>query len=149
MKRMLVLVLLAVLLLPVFVLAEYNLAGMTDEELLILNKELIAELLNRKKSALLPPGWYVVGEEIPEGTYILTLDPIQQAGFEKHILAYIYQYESQEKYLADRYQGYFHMTAVYDNPSSNSKVVLTKGQVLTVEQVNVYMQQPPQTIEFK
>lgn len=54
--------------------ADVNLSACTQEELLALRDSINKELLKRgiEKAVEVPPGIYIVGEDIPEGTYTIT-----------------------------------------------------------------------------
>lgn len=70
--------LLAVLLLPVFASAEVDVKALSTEELLALRVSIVDELMARgeMKSANVPAGEYVVGEDIPAGSYSITTDQL-------------------------------------------------------------------------
>lgn len=72
MKKLLSLLLAALLLCSCFAVAEIDVSGMSYEELTELNRAVQLELF--KKGALIdgvkvPAGRYIVGEDIPEGVY--------------------------------------------------------------------------------
>lgn len=97
MKKLLALFLAAALLAPCIALAyQFDLASMTDEELSSLYKTLAAELVKRSKSATIPPGTYVVGTQIPAGTYqsepvkslcVVTRQGTEEFDFMMHMLS--------------------------------------------------------------
>lgn len=123
MKKLLVLILLVTMLLPVIVTAEFDLASMTDEQLMLLNKELMAELFSREKSAFIPMGTYVVGENIPEGEYELSLDtsksnPLNMIGY------YVY---------ADSMRIILVVAGAVDASNSVGRLVLKKGNILELQ----------------
>lgn len=68
-------VLILVLLFPVVACAEVDLSALTYAELLDLQSSINAEIVTREefKQATVPAGSYIVGEDIPAGTYTLSL----------------------------------------------------------------------------
>ena len=54
--------------------AEVNLSEMSDDEILAFASQLDAEIVSRglEKSATLPKGTYIAGQELPAGSYIFT-----------------------------------------------------------------------------
>ncbi len=123
MKKLLVFVLLATMLLPAIGIAEFDLKSMTDDQLLLLNKELTAELLSRGKTAFVPMGSYVVGENIPEGEYELFLDA-SKANMFKVSNYYVYQDSSSE--WPDEAGSLTETTSV-------GRLILKNGNVLKLE----------------
>ena len=53
--------------------AKLDLKAMTDDELLKLHDDLIAELFAREKSASVSIGEYVIGEHLPAGEYKISI----------------------------------------------------------------------------
>lgn len=78
MKKLLSLLLTILLLVPVFASAEVDVKALSTEELLALRVSIIDELMARgeMKSAKVPAGEYIVGEDIPAGSYSITTDQI-------------------------------------------------------------------------
>lgn len=78
MKKYLGLLLAVLLLLPVFANAEVDVKALSTDELLALRVSIVDELMARgeMKSANVPAGEYVVGEDIPAGSYSITTDQI-------------------------------------------------------------------------
>ena len=78
MKKFLGLLLTIFLLVPVFANAEVDVKGLSTEELLALRVSIADELMARgeMKSANVPAGEYVIGEDIPAGSYSITTDQI-------------------------------------------------------------------------
>ena len=71
MKKLICVVL--ILLLPVVALADVDLASMPYDELMTLHRSIVAEIMSRPewKEVTVPPGIYVIGEDIPVGSYSL------------------------------------------------------------------------------
>lgn len=78
MKKFLRFFLAVLLLLPVFASAEVDIKALSTEELLALRVSIVDELMARgeMKSANVPAGEYVVGEDIPAGSYSITTDQL-------------------------------------------------------------------------
>ncbi len=78
MKKFLGFFLAVLLLLPVFASAEVDVKALSTEELLALRVSIVDELMARgeMKSANVPAGEYVVGEDIPAGSYSITTDQL-------------------------------------------------------------------------
>ena len=78
MKKFLGFFLAVLLLLPVFASAEVDVKALSTEELLALRLSIVDELMARgeMKSANVPAGEYVVGEDIPAGSYSITTDQL-------------------------------------------------------------------------
>lgn len=78
MKKFLGFFLAVLLLLPVFASAEVDVKSLSTEELLALRVSIVDELMARgeMKSAKVPAGEYIVGEDIPAGSYSITTDQI-------------------------------------------------------------------------
>ena len=75
MKRFLAL-LLVLCLMPIFALADdFNLSTLSFDELKALQSQINKELVKRPewKETTVPKGFYVIGEDIPEGKYTITL----------------------------------------------------------------------------
>lgn len=148
MKKLLVLVLLMTMLLPSIGIAEFDLKSMTDEKLLMLNTELAAELFSREKTAYLPIGWYVIGEQIPEGDYIFSLDTSKKTTDSEGREAFIRIYESLETY--NYYEGkYSHTYNIRTRPDPESKIILESGNVLSIAFADVFIKKAAFIIEFK
>lgn len=69
MKKLLCLLL--VILIPVAAIAETDLSSMTYDDLIALNRQIIAEIMNRPewKEVTVPAGMWIIGQDIPEGYY--------------------------------------------------------------------------------
>ena len=78
MKRLLCAVLVASLFLPVFAFAEMDIKSLSTEELISLRLFIVQELMDRgeMKSVTVPAGEYIIGEDIPAGSYSVTTDQI-------------------------------------------------------------------------
>ena len=78
MKKFLGFFLAVLLLLPVFASAEVDVKALSTEELLALRVSIVDELMARgeMKSANVPAGEYVVGDDIPAGSYSITTDQL-------------------------------------------------------------------------
>lgn len=78
MKRFLSLLLFVLLLVPAFASAEVDVKALSTEELLALKVSIVDELMARgeMKSAKVPAGEYIIGEDIPAGSYSITTDQI-------------------------------------------------------------------------
>lgn len=79
MKRLVSILLVLILLLPIFAVAEslgIDLSKLTNDELLALEMAIDAEKIDRKmvKSAKLGAGSYTVGKDIPAGSFTITND---------------------------------------------------------------------------
>jgi len=78
MKKFLGFLFAVLLLLPIFASAEVDVKSLSTEELLALRVSIVDELMARgeMKSAKVPAGEYIVGEDIPAGSYSITTDQI-------------------------------------------------------------------------
>ena len=78
MKKFLGFLFAVLLLLPIFASAEVDVKSLSTEELLALRVSIVDELMARgeMKSANVPAGEYVVGEDIPAGSYSITTDQL-------------------------------------------------------------------------
>ena len=78
MKKVLCSMLAILLLVPAFASAEVDVRALSTEELLALRVSIVDELMARgeMKSANVPAGEYIVGEDIPAGSYSITTDQI-------------------------------------------------------------------------
>lgn len=125
MKKLLSVILIAVLILPAIALAEVDLSGMSYADLLALRSQVDRELVTRKewKEVTVPAGEWTVGEDIPEGSYsIKDVDG-------KYTNVFVWgrakeDYESGGGLLVNSNVGY--------NGSSIGKVQLRKGNILVV-----------------
>lgn len=72
MKKIIVLILTVMIMIPYSAFA-FDFDGYSNDELIALNAELVAELVSRgiEKTATVVPGRYIVGKDIPAGKYIL------------------------------------------------------------------------------
>ena len=140
MKKLLVLILLVTMLLPAVGIAEFDFAGMTDEQLLLVSKELAAELFSREKTAFVSYGRYVVGEHIPEGEYELIWDSTNPEN------ALYKVYENSEK---NRKGEYMFADWITEIPDSGSRFALKNGNILIIDGAGVYMKKIHIVINFK
>jgi hypothetical protein len=72
MKKLITLLLIAALLLPAAALADLpDISGLTVEELIELNHQIQLRLFSEQlvNGVKVPPGTYIIGEDIPAGTY--------------------------------------------------------------------------------
>ena len=78
MKKILCSLLVILLLVPVFASAEVDVKMLSTEELIALRVSIVDELMARgeMKSANVPAGEYIVGEDIPAGSYSITTNQI-------------------------------------------------------------------------
>ena len=78
MKKILCSLLVILLLVPVFASAEVDVKMLSTEELIALRVSIVDELIARgeMKSANVPAGEYIVGEDIPAGSYSITTNQI-------------------------------------------------------------------------
>lgn len=78
MKRLLCALLIVSLFLPALAVAEVDVKALSTEELIALRLSIVQELMDRgeMKSATVPAGEYIVGEDIPAGSYSVTTDQI-------------------------------------------------------------------------
>lgn len=78
MKKILCSLLAILLLAPAFASAAVDVKALSTDELLALRVSIVDELMSRgeMKSANVPAGEYVVGEDIPAGSYSITTDQI-------------------------------------------------------------------------
>ena len=151
MKRIFALILLLTMLLPSLGFTEFDFESMTDEQLLKLNSELTAELFKREKVAFLPVGWYVIGEEIPEGVYWLlfknpsgTSNISEQSEDDSYVHCFIY--ENIEKYEAGEPLSYLFINEEID---SVDKMSLKQGNILEIRTVGLYIKTPEKAIVIK
>lgn len=75
MKKLIALTLIILSLIPVAAFADVDFSGMSYDELVSLNSQLFKEIVSRPefKEVAVPTGSYVVGSDIPAGTYSLGL----------------------------------------------------------------------------
>ena len=75
MKKLIALTLIILSLIPVAAFADVDFSGMSYDELVSLNSQLFKEIVSRPefKEVTVPTGSYVVGSDIPAGTYSLGL----------------------------------------------------------------------------
>ena len=78
MKKFLGFLFAVLLLLPIFASAEVDVKSLSTEELLALRVSIVDELMARgeMKSANVPAGEYVVGDDIPAESYSITTDQL-------------------------------------------------------------------------
>lgn len=72
--RLVCLLVACLLLTPVAIAAPFDLSSMTNDEIVALLDQVNAEIVNRgiNKTAKLPQGTYIAGNDIPAGRYIYT-----------------------------------------------------------------------------
>lgn len=75
MKKLIILALVIASLIPVVAFADVDLGSMSYDELITLNGQLFKEIMSRPefKEVTVPTGSYIVGSDIPSGTYSLGL----------------------------------------------------------------------------
>ena len=78
MKRIASFLLVLALLIPCAALADFDLSGMTFDELAALRNAINAEMMERgyEKKVNVPAGTYTVGEDIPAGAYTISTNAI-------------------------------------------------------------------------
>lgn len=78
MKRFLCFLVMVILVIPSLACAEIDIKTLSTDELLSLKLLIIQELIDRGevKSATVPAGEYIVGEDIPAGSYSMSTDQI-------------------------------------------------------------------------
>lgn len=78
MKKALSCLLAVFLVVPVLAYADVDVKSLSTEELIALRVSIAAELMDRgeMKSATVPAGEYIVGEDIPAGSYSITTNQI-------------------------------------------------------------------------
>lgn len=141
MKKVLALVLaLTLLTVPLYaaVATGVDFSSMTDEELTALKQQLDAEMLERGmvKTAVLPMGMYIVGKDIPQGDYELSIGDSDQVG------AYYHQYANETDMKSDTFMS---SGAIY--ATITARVNLADGQILQFDVGSVRM--TTYTIQWK
>jgi hypothetical protein len=131
MKKLLI-VLLLTMLLPAVGIAEIDLKSMTDEQLLLLNKELAVELFSRGKTATVYEGIYIAGETIPVGAYGLSIDPNLKYYFD---CAFYTVYKDN----ASRVDGSFLYDGRIEVDHPIGRIVLESGNILEITDGPVFM----------
>ena len=63
-------------------LAEIDLSGMTLEELVVLHEQLNLILFEQAKSVTVPQGIWLVGKDIPAGTYLIKCEDVGRENFD-------------------------------------------------------------------
>ena len=139
MKRLLS-VLLILCLLPIFALADFDLSALSFAELKALQTQLNTELVNRPewKEVTVPKGYYVIGEDIPEGTYSITLK-------DKKGSCYIGVWG----YAVKDYKtngGLIYNLLLMSDDNTIGRIVLKAGW--TIEFSNSVIMQPPKGLDF-
>ena len=127
MKRFVVLFLVLVLFIPVaFASGIIDFSVYTDEELETIVAELNKELVARGvgKSAVLTPGDYVIGRDIPAGRYIVTATTT-----EEHPYVIIYTDEKMEDYT---YANNFYSV-------DEVSIMVEEGQILQIRYQKVHL----------
>ena len=74
MKRISISIVFLLLMIPAFAFAEFDLTGMSYDELVSLSKQVGMEIMKSEEfdSVTVPKGIWEVGVDIPEGTWIIT-----------------------------------------------------------------------------
>lgn len=154
MKRILILVVSLVLLIPLAGFSSSDVQSMSDEELVALNQEIVAELLNRSKKARLNVGWYVVGKDIPAGVYRFEADKSVKEKEEKKGEHY---YKPRviifKNWEARKLDPEYHKTP-YEMISENLEsffyqFVLEEGNILEIDNNAVFIIMHHSVVEFK
>ncbi len=101
----------------------FDFSSFSDDELLALREQLNNEIVGRKlaKKAIVPPGVYLVGTDIPEGRYIVTGE-----------IASIRVYESEEK-VDNEYKEFYYFEGIKKSES----IVLASGEVIVINHEGV------------
>ena len=118
MKRFLCLVL-VLLLLPIVSLADVDLSPYTTEQLYALREIISYEILSRGeyKDVELPQGYYVVGQDIPEGHWSITAAPGSYC-----LIEYFQNADASGHRPADTFNDYFYVGLRGDGADAPSTV---------------------------
>ena len=128
MKKLITLLLILAML-PVIALADLpNISGLTDEELIELQRQIQLKLFSEKliDGVKVSPGVYMVGKDIPEGEYRI-------------------EYRTEDKYSlatfsAYREEPFFSFVSIlgYTRPTEIGKIELTDGVTVKIESDSLY-----------
>lgn len=140
MRKFLVLMLMATMLLPATVIAEFDNKSLTDEQLVAMHQSLVNELFSREKTATIPIGYYVIGIDIPAGEYQLVGDPSGD-GRGQYLV-----FENAEK---RKTREYAFGGQIYLDVTPDSRIFLEDGNILEIEYTGVLMKKSHFTIVFK
>ena len=126
MKRFLAILIVLIMVLPIFALAEsfgIDLSKLTNDELLALEMDIDAEKIDRKmvKSARLGAGSYTVGIDIPAGSYTITDD----GKYSMNI--FVYKDKAAQE---DDYRTY--NLLLWSNGEKTGKIDLEEGNILVI-----------------
>ena len=133
MKKVFALVLVLTLLtVPLYaaVATGVDLSGMTDEELTTLKQQLDTEMLDRGivKTAILLPGEYIIGSDMPAGTYALSINS-EDPGYGRYWL-----YADQEAFIKRVVdEAVLTVSGEMINSDGPVKVTLIDGQLLQIQ----------------
>ena len=119
--------------------ADYGFSSLSDENLLNAQEELNNALLDRGllKRLRLPAGVYIVGEDLPEGKYVLS-----PANYPEKYYPRVTVFRNKSDYSSYT-AGSYNDISVTDEilPDDGScMVTLEKGYVLVLSNVNYYME---------
>ena len=133
MKKVFVLVLVLILLsVPLYtaLATGVDLSGMTNDELTAMKQQVDAEMLERgiAKTAILLPGEYIIGSDIPAGTYALSINS-EDPGYGRYWL-----YADQEAFIKRVVdEAVLTVSGEMINSDGPVKVTLIDGQLLQIE----------------
>jgi hypothetical protein len=129
MRKLITLLLIAALLLPAAALADLpDISGLTEAELIELNRKIQLRLFSEKlvEGVEVPPGVYMVGEDIPEGKYRV-------------------EYRTENKYSLATFDAYreepffsFQSILGYTNPYEIGKIELSNGIKIRIENASLF-----------
>ena len=127
MRRIICMLLAVFLFLPAISCAEIDIKSLSTDELLELKASILQELMDRGeiKSATVPAGKYVVGEDIPEGKYSMSTDQLL-------VTVVINEYDDMYVISPDNGIGKLTLKAG-DTLQVTSTVILTKYTGLTFD----------------
>ena len=122
--RIMCMLLVAALFLPCAALADYDLSTMSTDELLAMRSAINAELMTRgiEKEVLVPEGTYIVGVDIPAGSYTVRPESSQ---------AYVNVYDAYGNFVDNT-----HMTK--KDGEYIGKLVLTENQTVKVGGMTIF-----------
>lgn len=124
----------AIILVAAVAYAEVSLSSMSYEELIELNHQLTAEIMSRPewKEVTVPSGIWVVGEDIPEGTYSIKAE-----------FAGVTVWRKAKDDYSD--EGLFYSGIVQED-KSYGKIKLDKGMVVELSGEVIFA--PPMSLGF-
>ena len=99
MKKLLTIILAMALILPAISLAELpDISGLTDDELLELDRQIQLRLFGDRISGgvEINPGQYIVGEDIPSGSYRAEVILSNNSSIDLYMIGYVAVYQSKE-----------------------------------------------------